>query len=41
MEQTLTPVIEEGKILAAPPSPAEIRDYVLRQLPRVGLAGAE
>jgi nicotinate phosphoribosyltransferase len=41
MEQTLTPAIVEGKIIASPPTPADIRDYVLRQLPRVGLAGAE
>ncbi len=41
MEQMLSPALEEGKILGDPPPPAEIRDYVLRQLPRVGLAGAE
>ena len=41
MEQTLSPALDEGKILGDPPPPAEIRDYVLRQLPRVGLAGAE
>ena len=40
MEQILSPVMEEGKILNAPPEPAKIREHVLAQLSRVDLAEA-
>ena len=40
MEQVLAPVMEEGKILNGPPTPAKIREYVLGQLPRVSLGEA-
>ncbi len=40
MEQLLAPVMEKGKILSPPPAPDRMREYVLGQLPRVGLTEA-
>ncbi|MDA0999039.1 MAG: nicotinate phosphoribosyltransferase [bacterium] len=41
MGQLLAPVIEKGAVLKEPLPPAEIRDYVLRQLNRVSLGDVE